>query len=453
MAVGAAGPPAEAPPVARPAALVIGSGPVRIGQGIEFDYCAVQAADVLRRNGWSAVMVNSNPETVSTDFDASTRLYFEPLDTESVRNIIDFESAGFRNPDGTVAMLPAVVAFGGQTPLNLAGPLVAAGVPLLGSDLEAIDQAEERTRFSALLDRLGIPQPEGGMAESIEEARAGLATIIRGGGAAARPEIEVLARICDGAGEAEARQRALEPREVAGERERDAVAHQQRVVLVGLQDLFAAAFAAHHQQAGICHDLGRRQHRPQARKQTCVELADQSRDAVDADAAAMHQPHHFVDALGRGTQLGQAGGVVDLQRHDVRVVGHEAHQVELAQHAHHPLAVAHDEPVHPVAHHQPQGLEEIGIGLHADQVELGHFAHRDLLRRRGQQQGVPQVGGGEDAQSLGAALAVAHQGLGQPVLRQGAADRNQVIRAFNVERLAQVDVADARRHQRQLRGH
>ena len=178
------GSPAEAPPVARPAALVIGSGPVRIGQGIEFDYCAVQAADVLRRNGWSAVMVNSNPETVSTDFDASTRLYFEPLDAESVRNIIDFESEGSRNPDGTVAMLPAVVAFGGQTPLNLAGPLVAAGVPLLGSDLEAIDQAEERTRFSALLDRLGIPQPEGGMAESIEEAltlaeRIGYPVIVR----------------------------------------------------------------------------------------------------------------------------------------------------------------------------------------------------------------------------------------------------------------------------------
>ena len=81
----------EAPPVDRPAALVIGSGPVRIGQGIEFDYCAVQAADTLRRNGWQAVMINSNPETVSTDFDASSRLYFEPLDPESVRSVIDAE--------------------------------------------------------------------------------------------------------------------------------------------------------------------------------------------------------------------------------------------------------------------------------------------------------------------------------------------------------------------------
>ncbi|HKB28611.1 MAG TPA: carbamoyl-phosphate synthase large subunit, partial [Candidatus Limnocylindrales bacterium] len=174
----AAGSEPEAPPVERPAALVIGSGPVRIGQGIEFDYCAVQAADTLRRAGWSAVMINSNPETVSTDFDASTRLYFEPLDEESVRNVIDAET-GLAD-----ALLPAVVAFGGQTPLNLAAPLAAGGIELLGSDLEAIDQAEERTRFSALLDRLGIPQPEGGMAHSVEEAltlaeRIGYPVIVR----------------------------------------------------------------------------------------------------------------------------------------------------------------------------------------------------------------------------------------------------------------------------------
>ena len=173
----AAGSPPEAPPVDRPAALVIGSGPVRIGQGIEFDYCAVHAADTLRRAGWRAVMVNSNPETVSTDFDASSRLYFESLDAESVRCVIDAESA-----EGPV--LPAFVAFGGQTPLNLAAALAAQGVPLLGSDLEAIDQAEERTRFAALLDRLGIPQPEGGMAHSTEEAltlaeRIGYPVIVR----------------------------------------------------------------------------------------------------------------------------------------------------------------------------------------------------------------------------------------------------------------------------------
>ena len=174
----AAGSAPEAPPVDRPAALVIGSGPVRIGQGIEFDYCAVQAAQTLRERGWSAVMINSNPETVSTDFDASSRLYFEPLDSESVRSVIDAETR-----DGE-PLLPAVVAYGGQTPLNLAGPLAAGGVALLGSDLEAIDQAEERTRFAALLDRLGIPQPEGGMAHSIEEAltlaeRIGYPVIVR----------------------------------------------------------------------------------------------------------------------------------------------------------------------------------------------------------------------------------------------------------------------------------
>jgi carbamoyl-phosphate synthase large subunit len=169
----AAGSTPEAPQVDRPAALVIGSGPVRIGQGIEFDYCAVQAADTLRENGWQAVMINSNPETVSTDFDASSRLYFEPLDPESVRSVIDAEGG-----------LPAVVAFGGQTPLNLAAPLTSAGVPLLGSDLEAIDQAEERVRFAALLDRLGIPQPDGGMAHSVDEAltlaeRIGYPVIVR----------------------------------------------------------------------------------------------------------------------------------------------------------------------------------------------------------------------------------------------------------------------------------
>jgi carbamoyl-phosphate synthase large subunit len=160
---------------------VIGSGPVRIGQGIEFDYCAVQAADTLRRLGWQAVMINSNPETVSTDFDASSRLYFEPLDAESVRSVIDAESPGFQ--DGA-PLLPVMVQFGGQTPLNLAAALAGGGVPLLGADLEAIDQAEERARFAALLDRLGIPQPEGGRAHSLEEAltiadRIGYPVIVR----------------------------------------------------------------------------------------------------------------------------------------------------------------------------------------------------------------------------------------------------------------------------------
>jgi carbamoyl-phosphate synthase large subunit len=174
----AAGSPPEAPPVQRPAALVIGSGPVRIGQGIEFDYCAVQAAQTLRREGWQAVMVNSNPETVSTDFDASSRLYFESLDPESVLDVIRAETSSGDD------LLPAFVQFGGQTPLNLAQSLVDAGVALPGLSLESIDLAEERTRFAGLVDRLGIPQPQGGIATSLDEAltvaeRVGYPVIVR----------------------------------------------------------------------------------------------------------------------------------------------------------------------------------------------------------------------------------------------------------------------------------
>ena len=169
--------PPEAPPVDRPASVVIGSGPVRIGQGIEFDYCAVQAADALRRLGHSALMVNSNPETVSTDFDASTRLYFESLDAESVSEVFRAESVDGSPPD-------AFVQFGGQTPLGLAPALDAAGIELRGLDLDAIDATEERMRFAGLVERLGIPQPQGGMAASVEEAfvvaeRVGYPVIVR----------------------------------------------------------------------------------------------------------------------------------------------------------------------------------------------------------------------------------------------------------------------------------
>jgi carbamoyl-phosphate synthase large subunit len=173
-----AGSPPEAAPLAPPTALVIGSGPVRIGQGIEFDYCAVQAADALRRLGWQAVMVNSNPETVSTDFDASSRLYFESLDAESVLAVVDNEA------DARAGQPHAFVGFGGQTPLGLAPALAAAGVRLRGLDLAAIDLTEERTRFAGLVDRLGIPQPEGGMAAAADEAlvvaeRVGYPVIVR----------------------------------------------------------------------------------------------------------------------------------------------------------------------------------------------------------------------------------------------------------------------------------
>jgi carbamoyl-phosphate synthase large subunit len=149
----------EAEPLPAPKVIVIGSGPIRIGQGIEFDYCSVRAAAALRDQGVSSIMINSNPETVSTDFDASSRLYFEPVDEESVRDVLDNE--------GGAAVL---AQFGGQTAINLAEPLVGAGVALLGSGLEAIDVAEDRDRFADLLDHLGIPQPPGGIVASPEEA-------------------------------------------------------------------------------------------------------------------------------------------------------------------------------------------------------------------------------------------------------------------------------------------
>jgi carbamoyl-phosphate synthase large subunit len=154
----------EAPPLGGDKVVVLGSGPIRIGQGIEFDYCSVRAAQALRECGVQSIMINSNPETVSTDFDASTRLYFEPLDEESVRDVLENETG----PDGLAP--PVLAQFGGQTAINLAEPLVHAGYTLLGSDLHAIDVAEDRDQFSNLLDHLGIPQPPGGIVAAPEEA-------------------------------------------------------------------------------------------------------------------------------------------------------------------------------------------------------------------------------------------------------------------------------------------
>src|SRR5207253_5035722 len=127
-----------ATPRDRETVVVIGSGPIRIGQGIEFDYCSVQAAQSLRDQELASVMVNSNPETVSTDFDCSTRLYFEPLDEESVSAVVTEEAAA-----------GVVVQFGGQTAINLDGPLQARGVTVLGSTVAAIDMAEDRRAFEA----------------------------------------------------------------------------------------------------------------------------------------------------------------------------------------------------------------------------------------------------------------------------------------------------------------
>jgi len=139
--------------------MILGGGPNRIGQGIEFDYCCVHAAFALREEGYETIMVNCNPETVSTDYDTSDKLYFEPLTMEEVMNIVERE-----RPDGVI------VQFGGQTPLKLALPLERAGVPIIGTSPDSIDLAEDRERFSALITQLGIRQPDNGIARSFDEA-------------------------------------------------------------------------------------------------------------------------------------------------------------------------------------------------------------------------------------------------------------------------------------------
>ena len=163
----------EARPTSREKVVILGGGPNRIGQGIEFDYCCVHATLALRELGIETIMVNCNPETVSTDYDTSDRLYFEPLVEEDVLNVMEVE-----RPMGVV------VQFGGQTPLKLALPLARAGIPILGTDPDAIDRAEDRERFSALITTLGLRQPRNGVARSGEEAfavasRIGYPVIVR----------------------------------------------------------------------------------------------------------------------------------------------------------------------------------------------------------------------------------------------------------------------------------
>jgi len=140
--------------------MILGGGPNRIGQGIEFDYCCVHASFALKELGYETIMVNSNPETVSTDYDTSDKLYFEPLTKEDVLNIVDKE-----NPDGVI------VQFGGQTPLNLAIALKAAGVKIIGTSPEAIDRAEDREKFKDLIEKLRLNQPENGIATNFDEAK------------------------------------------------------------------------------------------------------------------------------------------------------------------------------------------------------------------------------------------------------------------------------------------
>ncbi len=196
----------EAAPLPGPKAVVLGSGPIRIGQGIEFDYCSVQAARALEGAGVASIMINSNPETVSTDFDTSDRLYFEPLDDESVLDVLYHEggsqvagpkaeswvssaAVAVADRDGatggpeqpldlrpatfgpsTPATPPVIVQFGGQTAINLAAALHGAGVPILGSGVEVIDAAEDRRQFEAFLRRIGIPQPLGAAVNSLGDA-------------------------------------------------------------------------------------------------------------------------------------------------------------------------------------------------------------------------------------------------------------------------------------------
>ena len=149
----------ESNPTSRKKVMILGSGPNRIGQGIEFDYCCCHASFALQGEDVESIMVNCNPETVSTDYDTSDRLYFEPLTLENVLNIVDIEK-----PDGVI------VQFGGQTPLTLALPLKRLGVPIIGTDPENIDLAEDRKLFGKLLDDLNIPSPENGTATSVESA-------------------------------------------------------------------------------------------------------------------------------------------------------------------------------------------------------------------------------------------------------------------------------------------
>ncbi|MEE8413347.1 MAG: carbamoyl-phosphate synthase (glutamine-hydrolyzing) large subunit, partial [Dehalococcoidales bacterium] len=149
----------EARPTNKKKAIVIGSGPIRIGQGIEFDYCCVHASVALRDEGYESIMINCNPETVSTDFDTSDKLYFEPLTVEDVLNICEKEK-----PIGVI------VQFGGQTPLNIAAELEKAGVNILGTSVNSIDIASDRGRFSQMMKKFGIPMPESGTASNLKEA-------------------------------------------------------------------------------------------------------------------------------------------------------------------------------------------------------------------------------------------------------------------------------------------
>ncbi|HQU92190.1 MAG TPA: carbamoyl-phosphate synthase large subunit [Pyrinomonadaceae bacterium] len=235
----------ESDPTDRRKIMILGSGPNRIGQGIEFDYCCCHASFALRDADFETIMVNCNPETVSTDYDTSDRLYFEPLTFEDVMNIVDVEK-----PEGVI------VQFGGQTPLNLADKLHAAGVPIIGTSPDSIDLAEDRKRFSALLRDLNIPQPPNGTATSPEEAKEIAAEI--GYPVVVRPSFvlggRAMAIVYDEASLDEYMRTAVDASpekpilidkflERAGEIDVDALADEETVVIAGIQE--------HIEEAGI----------------------------------------------------------------------------------------------------------------------------------------------------------------------------------------------------------
>jgi len=235
----------EADPRTRRKIMILGSGPNRIGQGIEFDYCCCHASFALRDAGFETIMVNCNPETVSTDYDTSDRLYFEPLTFEDVMNVVETE-----RPDGVI------VQFGGQTPLNLSGRLYEAGVPIIGTSPDSIDLAEDRKRFSALLNELNIPQPPNGTAVSADEARAIAVEI--GYPVVVRPSFvlggRAMAIVYDEASLTEYMRTAVDASperpilidkflERAGEIDVDAIADESAIVIAGIQE--------HIEEAGI----------------------------------------------------------------------------------------------------------------------------------------------------------------------------------------------------------
>jgi len=235
----------EAEPTERRKIMILGSGPNRIGQGIEFDYCCCHASFALQGADFETIMVNCNPETVSTDYDTSDRLYFEPLTFEDVMNIVEVE-----RPEGVI------VQFGGQTPLNLADKLHAAGVPIIGTSPDSIDLAEDRKRFSALLQDLNIPQPPNGSAVSPDEAKIIAAEI--GYPIVVRPSFvlggRAMAIVYDEASLDEYMRTAVDASpekpvlidkflERAGEIDVDALADETAVVIAGIQE--------HIEEAGI----------------------------------------------------------------------------------------------------------------------------------------------------------------------------------------------------------